>query len=523
MSDKLPSELKSLLTPTAYGHPVRDVKLVETHVSWVFLTGELAYKIKRPVAYPFVDLRSAEQRAYFCGEEIRLNRRFAPDLYLDVCAVTRSGDRIELGGDGEVIEHAVRMREFPSEGELDRLLESGNIEPGELARFGRELSRIHGTLPKPEPGQTLGEAAATSRIVLENLAECVAAARSLGTASALGALEEPLAERLRALEPLLAERFAAGRVRECHGDLHAGNVARFEGRLVAFDCIEFEPAFRWIDVADEISFLLVDLARLGCPRHARAFLDAYLRESGDYQACRLLPLYKAHRALVRAKIAALREGGAGAREEREAARAEHRAWLSAAEDALRVGRPRLVAATGLSGSGKTWLGKRIAAELDAVVVRSDVERKRLWGVAELEGTGSALGEGAYSREAGARVYERLVAAAEDALRGGVSVVVDATFQRKAERARLRELAERTGVTLELVVCHAPSEVLLSRIAARRAEGADASEADQAVLAWQERRAEPIDAEEQLFVVDADTTDGAVVSEVLARLSERSSR
>jgi aminoglycoside phosphotransferase family enzyme/predicted kinase len=520
MSDKLPPLLVSLLRPEAFAHPVRDVTLVETHISWVILTGEFAYKIKRPVQYAFVDLRDVERRAYFCHEEIRLGRRFAPDLYLDVCDVTAQGETARIGGEGTVVEHAVRMRQFARDDELDRLLLAGRIEPEELGRFGRSLSRIHSRLPSPVDGQRLGRAEAAAQIMRANLAECIDAAKPCGVGEELAALREPLEERLALLEPLMARRFEQGRVRECHGDLHTGNVTRYSGKLVAFDSIEFEPAFRWIDVADEVSFLLVDLRRMGKPEHGRAFVDGYLGESGDYQACRLLSLYEAHRGLVRAKIAALKAGAKDDELERRPHIAELRAFVGCAENALASRRPRLVATTGLSGSGKTVLARRLAAALGAVHVRSDVERKRLAGLAELEASRSGLAEGVYGAEMTERVYERLMACAHDALSGGWSVVVDGTFLQRADRQKLAQLAERHGIAAELVRCSAPRDVLLERIARRAAEGGDASEADASVLGLQEARAESVTPDEGFRSLDVDTSNDAALDRALSELERR---
>ncbi len=517
MSDELPPQLVSLLRPEAFAHPVRDVTLVETHISWVILTGEFAYKIKRPVKYPFVDLRDVERRAYFCHEEIRLGRRFAPDLYLDVCDVTAREDGARIGGDGPVFEHAVRMRQFSRDDELDRLLLAGRIEPDELRRFGRSLSRIHSRLPSPVDGQRLGRAEATAQIIRVNLAECIDAAEPCGVGEVLAALRGPLEERLASLEPLMVRRFEQGRVRECHGDLHTGNVTRYLGKLVAFDSIEFEPAFRWIDVADEVSFLLVDLRRMGRPEHGRAFVDGYLGESGDYQACRLLSLYEAHRGLVRAKIAALKAAAKDDEAERRPHIEELRAFARCAENALGSRRPRLVATMGLSGSGKTFLARRLAAAVGAVHVRTDVERKRLAGLAELEASRAGLAEGVYGADMSERVYERLMTCADDALSGGWSVVVDGTFLRRADRQKLGELAARHGIAAELVRCTAPRDVLLERLALRAAEGGDASEADAEVLGLQETRAESITPAEGFRLLEVDTSNEAALDRAVAEL------
>jgi aminoglycoside phosphotransferase family enzyme/predicted kinase len=500
----LPEHLAGLLQPQAYPHPVDTVTVVETHISWILLTGAIAYKIKRPVVFPFLDLRSRERRAFFCAEELRLNRRFAPDLYLDVCPVVVRDSRVYIGGAGETVEHAVKMRQFRRESELDNLLAHSRIAPAELDAFGRALARIHAELPTAEPPAPWGEPQGVRTIINNNFEECVQASALFERSSDLRALQPELERRLEEASPWMADRREHEYVRECHGDLHAANVVRLESRLVAFDCMEFEPGFRWIDVADEVAFLLADLDAQHFPHHEQAFLSGYLAVSGDFQACRLLPLYKAHRALVRAKVTALSRSRGQAADAEDLGPRRHRAYLECAARVLARRRPALVLMSGLSGSGKTWLAEKLAPLLGAVHLRSDLERKRLAGIAEEGHSGAALGTGIYSRAFTQRVYEHLALAAEDVLAGGYVAIVDATFARRDDRAAFRRLARRLGVTGCLIHCRAAHEVLVKRIIERHLQGEDASEADVAVLDWQKEHWEPVGADEQWAVIPADT-------------------
>jgi aminoglycoside phosphotransferase family enzyme/predicted kinase len=502
----LPEHLRNLLTPAAYPHPVEAIELVETHVSWVLLTGSYAYKIKRPVHYAFIDLRSMERRAFFCMEELRLNRRFAADLYVDVCRVTLHEGGARINGPGTVIDHAVRMTQFRREDELDRLLESGGIEPPELEDFGRTLAAIHERLPVAARNARWGMPEAVRSLILENLEQCIQAHTSGRLTGRLNALRPFLVQRLKLLENSLARRVAGGRVRECHGDLHARNIVRHDGGLLPFDCMEFDPAFRWIDVADEIAFLLMDLEVLRRPGHAYAFLSGYLAQGGDYGACRVLDLYKAHRALVRAKVAALTSKAGSSASESQDSRffAQCESYADVAHAALTERHPQLILMSGVSGSGKTWLANRLAPLLGALHIRSDIERKRL--AAPAPGPyPAAVGEGRYKPEAKARVYEHLVECAEHALCGGYPVILDATFGRREDRRRFRELATRLGVATRVVHCNAAPQILRARVAQRRERGTDASEADLAVLRWQETHVEPLLASEGLVVAEVDTT------------------
>ena len=432
MSAELPQRLRGLLNPAAYPHPVGCIELVQTHVSWVLLTGPFAYKLKRPVRYAFIDLLSHERREFLCREELRLNQRFAPELYLEVCPITAPAGEARIGGDGEAIEYAVKMRQFPREEELDHLLDAGAIAPQELENFGGELAAIHARLPSASAASAWSTVERVRQVVLVNLTQCAQAAAAFNAVADVEALRPLLEMQLRALGECMAARRAAGYVRECHGDLHSRNVVRQDGHLLAFDCLEYEAAFRWIDVADEIAFLLSDLNARACRDQARAFLAGYLAGSGDYQACRLLPLYQAHRGLVRAKVVALHATG-GSEIEVAALTSEWRRLISFSAAVLLPRQARMFLTCGPSGAGKTWLAKRLAPRLGALHLRSDVERKRAAGLAPTERAGADPGRGLYGSSITAVTYARLLRAAEDVLAGGWDVIVDATFGRREER------------------------------------------------------------------------------------------
>ncbi len=502
----LPNTLKFLLDGRAYPHTTGAIHLVETHLSWVLLTGEFAYKIKRPVALPFVDLSTSQRREKLCHEEVRLNRRFAPELYVGVCNITADEAGARIDGTGQVIDHAVKMRQFERAQELDILLVSHRIAPAELAEFGIELARVHATLPSAGPADPWGLAESVRNAMMRNLDECIQAAAYLSDIEMLRALRAPLEEQLAAAAAWMTERRLSAKVRECHGDLHCSNVVRRGSRLVAFDCLEFDPAFRWIDVADEVAFLHADMEALRQPAHMQAFLGGYLEGSGDYHACRFLDLYAAHRSLVRAKVSALSAAGSSDTSVLHGARKTFDSHVRCAHARLSPKRPILILMSGLSGSGKTWLAKRLAIPFDAIHIRSDIERKRLAGLSAGAQSQSGLGQGLYKPEVNARVHQQLLTAAESTLSGGYNTIVDATFSRRADRACFAELARRLGMGIRLVYCHAPPDVLRSRIEQRVRSGGDPSEADLAVLEWQQQHYEPLCPDEPLQVLDVLSND-----------------
>ena len=511
-----PPALNALLTAEAYPHTVRAVELLETHVSWILLTGEYAYKIKRPVNYAFIDMRELERRAHFCREELRLNRRFAPDLYLEVCEITSTAGVARIAGSGRIIEYAVRMCEFDRNAELDRLLEQGAIEATELEAFGCALADIHAGLPIADPSQPWGRPSQVRDLILANLAECAQLAVVQPRSAELNSLLASLESTWQRVETCLMSRHTGGRIRECHGDLHSRNIVRRGNTLTAFDCMEFEPAFRWIDVAGEVAMLLADLDARGHAGHARAFLQGYLSQSGDYQACRVLALYKAHFALVRAKVAQLHSATAPTVAVQRALRAELARLVDRAMAALRPRTPQLLLMCGVAGSGKTRLAQRLAAPLGAVVLRSDIERKRRAGLAAHAHSGSLPDQGIYSPQASAELYQALARCAEDVLAGGYNAIVDASFAHRADRQRFRSLADRLGIDLRLIHCNAPRALLHERITQRQRAGTDASEADIRVLELQLARFEAIRADEGLTVINVDTAGADALGALLAQ-------
>ncbi len=527
--ESLPATLESLLGPGAYGHPIGEAELVTTHISWVFLAGDYAYKVKRPVRYPFIDLTSLERRRFLCEEELRLNRRFAPDLYIEVCRIVAAdgGARIEgsdpAGAAGSapgaeiILDHAVRMRRFSRAEELDRLLDARRIEPHELERFGHELAQMHARLPAAPAASPWGRPEEVQAHLLRNLLECAAAASVFGSSAQIWALRDLLQARLAASASCMGDRRTNGRIRECHGDLHSRNIARIRGRLVPFDCLEYDPALRWIDTADEIAFLTSDMKARQRPLRAQAFRSGYLAESGDYHACRVLALYETHRALVRAKIAALSATRSEDDGARDALRGEHARLVSLAAEALAPKTPRLLLMSGLSGSGKTWLARQLAERLAAVHVRSDVERRRRMGLRELAPSHSRVAQDLYSPEATAALYDDLARAADDVLSGGIPAIVDAAFLERGQRARFAGLAARRGASLHLILCAAPEPVLRRRITERSRGASDPSEADLAVLAWQCARAEPATADEGIDLIPVDTTEPGALDLTLRRI------
>lgn len=458
---------------------------IDTHISSVVLAGDRAYKIKKPLDLGFLDFLSLESRHAACEEELRLNRRLAPDIYLAVAAITGSTESPAIDGDGPVIDWAVVMRRFDPDAILSNL--AAQLSPVLIDELARRVARFHASAAVCPPQEPFG----TPEVAFAPMQDNFDQVRALSGGSADAAFERLHAWTLgqyRCLGPVLARRKAEGHVRECHGDLHLGNVALIDGEPVVFDAIEFNPAFRWIDTMNDVAFLTMDLHHGGRDALAHRFLDRYLQDGGDYPGLAVLRFYEVYRAMVRAKIAAIRESQDLEADERRAVEAELASYVDLAERLTQGPRGALVITHGVSGSGKSHVVEPLPGPLAAVRMRSDVERKRLLGVAPGE---DATALGAYSADLTQRTYARLADLAREAVAAGYVAIVDATFLHRAQRGAFRDLAAALQVPFVILDCDAPPEVLRERILQRRREAGNVSDADLAVLEGQLASREPL--------------------------------
>lgn len=502
---------EGLAAPQAYPHPVQEVEQIETHISLILLAGQYAYKLKKPVALGFLDFSTLGRRRHYCEEELRLNRRLAADIYLGVEPITGSLESPRIGGGGEAIEYAVKMRRFPQEALLDQQAPTPDL----IDRLAAQVARFHGEIPAAGRESSYGSKSAVITPMRQNFDHI---RRRLSSAEQQGIdrLAAWTEERVQACHALIDERRTAGHIRECHGDMHRGNIAVIDGEIVIFDAIEFNPDLRWIDTISEVAFLVMDLDESGYGRLARRFLNQYLQLSGDYDALPLLGLYKVYRAMVRAKVIAIRlgQGSLEAGEERREQRDLER-YLALAESYTRASEPVLILTHGVSGSGKSWLATALVEALDAVHVRSDIERKRLFGLSA-EADSAAIGD-IYTSVASQRTYERLLNVARAALAGGQHVVVDATFLRRSQRKPFLELAATLARTCRILAADAPLSELRRRLMARQRAGGDPSEADMRVVQNQLASQEPLDKAELALTIQVDTRFPPDVEGLAARL------
>jgi aminoglycoside phosphotransferase family enzyme len=433
--------IRALQDPALYDHPVGDIRLLETHISWVILTGAIVYKIKKAVNFGFLDFSTLERRHFYCEEEVRLNRRFAPDLYLDVVAVKGNAEHPSLHGEDPPIEYAVRMRQFPQQALLSSMASRHGVTPDHIDEIAGLVAAMHARAAVAGVGAQYGLPRDIHHWVMENFAHIRSALKDSRRLEQLDYLEQWCQREFQSKETVIQSRKTDGFIRECHGDLHLGNLALIDGRITPFDCIEFNPHLRWIDVMSEGAFLVMDLQDRGYPELAYRFLNTLLQQTGDYAGVRVLRYYLVYRALVRAKVAVLRLGQEAMAVDTEAAAwIEYESYVQLATNYTGSFTPALIITHGVSGTGKSWVASRLAISLGAIQVRSDVERKRLFGYHMDARTGSGVQTGIYTAEAGLQTYVRLADLARYLIEGGYTPIVDAAFLKRDERDRFHLLA-----------------------------------------------------------------------------------
>lgn len=496
--------------PERLPFPCGGVELVETHISWVLLCGADALKIKKPVHMGFIDFSTREKRAHCAHEEIRLNGRLAPELYLGVLEITGSAADPCFDGSGPALETAVHMRQFDPAGQLDLQIEAGRLDGADIDAVAQTIVAFQDAAPRVADDAPWGHFEGVMAPIRENFRRVAEAAADLPRLAArFEQLEHASEQAGAALAPLFDERRQRGFIREGHGDLHLGNLARTQWGIRAFDALEFAPALRWLDVVSDLAFLYMDLIARARPDLAWRLLNAWVERTGDHQGLHLLRFYTLYRTMVRVKVAALRRSQCPAGPERDRYEAEIEHYLALAERTAQTPRPVLLLMHGLSGSGKSRLAARLADRLGAIRLRSDVERKRLLAGSDRD----AL----YDRQAGEQTYAHLGALADALLAAGLSVVVDATFLYAAQRATFRATAAARGAPCAIVACDAPRELLAARVTGRLAEGLDASDADVDVIAQQLGQREWPAASEADAVLAVDTSRELDEARLIAQL------
>lgn len=516
-----PDQIKLLLSPAAFSHPVENIQLIETHISWIILTGSYAYKIKKPVDLGFLDFTDIEKRKHYCDEELRLNRRTASDIYRAVVPIALKGQQpmvVDSSKDAKVIEYAVQMQQFDNQGLLATLVEGEKLDLQIWEKLAAVVASFHASA-EVFTDEEYGKPALVRAAVEENFEQIRHYLTNADDIHWLGHIEDWSQEYGSCLQSLMASRKQNGFVRDCHGDLHLGNLVRIDGELVPFDCIEFNKNYRIIDTASEIAFTIMDLEVRGLHKEANGFLNSYLELSGDFQSVSLLTYYKVYRAMVRAKVSLLatpiaeRNSLIGTSVYRNFQR-----YLQLAVGYLKDRRAAIVIMHGISGSGKSYQAQLLAQEMGAIRIRSDVERKRLFGLAADDKSASSQDKGIYTAEASERTFQRLVDIAQQVVDAGLPCIVDATFLHQSRREQFLTLAQGCDVPFMIFDCQPPQALVEERLKKRQQQGGDPSEADEQVMRQQLKNQQALSDEEKHYTFTVDTLSPINIGAITKQLA-----
>ena len=477
--------------------------LRETHISWVILCGGHAYKIKKPVNFGFLDFSSLELRHHFCAEELRLNRRFSPELYLAVVPITLGEKGPVIDGTGPPIDYAVKMRRFEEDQLLDGIAARDGLDNTLLRALALELNRLHDILPAchPEPDSSEpGTPAALLTAIEQNFQQMRSYALPDVLLHELQALEQWSLQRHSEVLPVMVQRIHEGKVIDGHGDAHLGNIALIDGVVRLFDCIEFNASFRIMDSISEIAFLTMDMDARGYHGASHRLLTDYLEYSGDYAGLPVLGIYRCYFAMVRAKVNLLRESTQSADITTTPGYREFLRYLDLAQCCTQPRQLFLAITHGVSGSGKSTIAGALVASSGAVRIRSDVERKRLAGMTPEQRSEPQLRDLLYSTAMSRETFSRLEELASMVIAAGFAVIIDATFLHRSTRDAFHQLARRLAVPFVIIDCSAPPDQLRQRLIERARHAQDASEADVAVMEQQLRSAQALTQEEEAYRV-----------------------
>jgi len=512
-------QLKSLLRPAAYPEPAGEVRLIQTHVSWIFLAGEFAYKVKKPVDFGFLNFSTLDRRRFYCQEEMRLNNRLCPRIYLGVVPLRRSGDGLAFHGDGEVVDYAVKMVRLPEELMADRLLERGELSAENAREIAAAVASFHGRAERGGEIAAYGALEEIRRNWEENFRQAEEFSGKTLAAADLRLMRGWVDQFMAANEWLFASRVEGGFIRECDGDLHLENIS-LDGGICIFDCIEFNNRFRFCDTAADLAFLLMDLEFHGRRDLAEICLHAYLEASEDRGMLPLVGFYKLYRAFIRGKVESMRikDPTIPAGEKLAAAERGERYFRLARGYILRQGlEPCLIVLSGLSGSGKSAIGAELSMELGVELLSSDILRKELAGIPPDQRSAAPYGGGIYTPEKSAATYGEMYARAGKALSEGRGVIIDATCRRRGDRERLRELAAASGVGLHLFLVECPEKTVRKRLEERQKSGEGASDAGWEVYLRQKEEFETILESEGEYRLDGSAPIAEGVDRILTTM------
>lgn len=488
-----PRLVESMMDPAFYPHRPEKIEMVQTHISYVFIAGDLVYKVKKPVNFGFLDFTTLEKRRHYCEQEVTLNRRLAPDAYLGVVPIGEDeAGGLRLGEGGSIVEYAVKMIKLPQDQMLKELLARGRVAPERMKDIAEKIVDFHARAATGGEIDEMGRIATVRFNCMENFEQTEKYVGLAVTREKYDFMREYVEFFLAKQRELFERRIAEHRIRDCHGDLHIEHICLIDG-IVVFDCIEFNERFRYSDTASEVAFLAMDLDFNGYAHYARAFVDSYILSSGDQDLLKLLDFYMSYRAYVRAKVISFRldQPGAAEAERKQVVDTASRYYELAFRYAARPIRPTMILISGLMGSGKSVMAKNIGSYLDAKIVRMDVVRKEMLRIAPTERHYEEFGGGIYSEKVSEDAYKLALSMAAKELEEGRSVIIDASFKRSGERLKAKETAARTGADFFVIECGCPDSEIERRLKRRMSNTKEPSDGRWEIFQAQKRDFEPI--------------------------------
>lgn len=492
------SLIKNLLSQRAFNHPALQLGLIETHVSWVLLTGKYAYKIKKPVDFGFLDFSTLKKRKYFCEEELRLGQLFAPEIYLAVVPITGTIEHPQINGDtGPILEYAIKMCEFSQDNLLSTLLKKRKLNARLIDQLGQLIVEFHKKTSVAPINSRFGLPREVHAPTQQNFEQIIPLLNDPIDIAQVKRLEIWANEQFIKHQKLFLKRKEQDFIRDCHGDLHLANIILYHDKLILFDRLEFNEDLRWTDVIADLAFLAMDLAEKKHPKLANQLINTYLQCAGDYEGLNLLAYYLSYRAVVRAKIALFRLNQKDLNnKEKLDVRNDYYNFINLAEFYTHPKKPCLIIMHGLAGSGKSTIAKNIAAECAAIQISSDIIRKQLFNIPLYENSNSTPYGGIYTPQSTAQTYNKLLALAKIVITAGFTAVIDATFLLQGQRLMFYNLANLLKVPFYILHCQTNDLKITQRIKKRNARNNCISEANSTILKHQKEIIEPLLKSEQ---------------------------
>ncbi|NEP00072.1 MAG: AAA family ATPase [Symploca sp. SIO2E9] len=486
--------------PGFYPHPVQEpIELIQTHISYVFLTGDYVYKIKKPVNLGFLDFSTLELRQHFCLQELQMNKPNAPEVYLEVLPISQTGDNFILGGNGQIVEYTLKMRQFPQEALLIEMFEQGKLQESHMEELGLTVARFHAQAQTNDYIRSFGKPAQIREAIDNNYWQTQKYIGGPQTQQQYEETKKYTDKFFAQNQELLTQRLQNNRIKECHGDLHLRNICFWHDKIQLFDRIEFNQQFRFVDVMYDVAFTVMDLEARGAKKLANAFLNTYLDQTGDWEGLQVLPLYLSRQAYVRAKVNSFllddHNIPEAAKQEAQATASD---YYRLAWEYTKSRKGSLMLTSGLSGSGKTTVARYLARYLGAIHLRSDVLRKNLAGIS-LEQRG---GDELYTPAMTQKTYQRLLELGIKLANLGFPVILDAKYDKLALRGEVIAQANSYRLPVQIIHCIAPESVLRDRLLSRTNDVSDAT-AD--LIEQQQAAAEAFTDAEKSLVISLDTT------------------